>query len=83
MAELLQSIAVLLDDILFGPVLEDEVTGTKRREVHFCRIPHVMIWIATLDFLELSKSPLKLVVNGLISNHTTHHRLSYIDFHFI
>ena len=83
MAELLQSIAVPLDDILFGPVLEDVVAGTKRREVHFCRIPHVVIWIATLDFFELSKSPQKLVVKGLIGSHTTHHRLrSYFD-HFI
>ena len=83
MAELLQSIAVLLDDILFGPVLEDVVAGTKRREVHFCRIPHVVIWIATFDFFELCKSPLKLVVKCLIGSHTTYYRLrSYFD-HFI
>ena len=73
MAELLQSIAVLLDDIFFGPVLEDKVTGTKRREVHFGRIAHVMIWISTLYFLELGKGPLKLVLYGLIGCHTTHH----------
>ena len=73
MAELLQSIAVLLDDIFFGPVLEDEVTGTKRCEVHFSRISHVMIWIATFYLLKFGKSTLKLALNGLISSHATHH----------
>ena len=73
MAELLQSITVLLDDVFFGPVLEDEIPRTKRCEVHLGWISHVMIWIATLHFVELGKSSLKLALNSLISSHTTHH----------
>ena len=83
-AELLQSIAVLLDDVFFGPVLEDEVAGTKRREVHFGRIPHVMIWVSTLDLLKLGKSPLELALDGLVGSHATHHwRRGNIDSHII
>ena len=83
MAELLQSISVLLDDIFFGPVLEDEVTGTKRREVHFGRISHVMIWIATLDLMKFGESPLKLAFDSLVGSHAIHHWRSDIDSHII